>query len=326
MEPTIESGLGLFLKGERERKGLSLEYVAKVTRLRRHYLDALENEDWGKLPSRVFIKGFIKTYTKALGLDYTEVMGQYESAIPVQIELPKPLVAPKKIRKKYIFLIILLILIAFFFVVFFIKDPMSLFKRTEATPAKGPEDKVVQSLDHDKDNKQGQLLNQDSAISSENSLGAAGKAETLPAEEAVPASELNAPPQDVPVQNAAQAPVQVPVQVPVQASVQTPVQTPVVKTVEEPIKQVKEKYTLAAFVTQTTYIKIYADNNPPQEYIFSPGSHKEWTGKEGFYILVGNAAGIEFNFNGKRIKDLGDPGKVVRLRLPENFNLNINEN
>ena len=36
-----------------------------------------------------------------------------------------------------------------------------------------------------------------------------------------------------------------------------------------------------------------------------------------FNILIGNAAGIEFDFNGKRITDLGRVGQVVRLQLPE---------
>ena len=42
-------------------------------------------------------------------------------------------------------------------------------------------------------------------------------------------------------------------------------------------------------------------------------------------ILVGNAAGVEFEFNGKMIKDLGEPGKVVRVRLPEDFESKVYE-
>jgi hypothetical protein len=49
-------------------------------------------------------------------------------------------------------------------------------------------------------------------------------------------------------------------------------------------------------------------------------------GNEVFYIVIGNAAGIDFDFNDKKIKNLGHPGDVVRLRLPENFNRTISEN
>ncbi len=36
-------------------------------------------------------------------------------------------------------------------------------------------------------------------------------------------------------------------------------------------------------------------------------------------MLVGNAAGMDFEFDGKEIKDMGELGQVVSLRLPEGF-------
>ena len=68
------------------------------------------------------------------------------------------------------------------------------------------------------------------------------------------------------------------------------------------------------------------DENNPKEYIFKPGSRPQWTATDGFDILVGNAAGVEFDFNGKRIKDLGGMDKVVRVRLPEDFESKLYEN
>ena len=76
---------------------------------------------------------------------------------------------------------------------------------------------------------------------------------------------------------------------------------------------------LTAIVNSRTYVKIYVDDNQPKEYIFRPGSRPQWMAREGFDIRVGNAGGIEFDFNGKRIKDIGKSGKVVRVRLPEGF-------
>jgi len=40
-------------------------------------------------------------------------------------------------------------------------------------------------------------------------------------------------------------------------------------------------------------------------------------GKEKFYMLIGNAGGIDFDLNGKRVGDLGKPGQVVRVTLPK---------
>ena len=82
---------------------------------------------------------------------------------------------------------------------------------------------------------------------------------------------------------------------------------------------------LKGIVNMRTWVKIYVDDNPPLEYIFQPGSRPQWTAKKGFDVLVGNAAGIEFEFNGKMIKDLGALGKVVRVRFPEDFESKLYE-
>ena len=68
-----------------------------------------------------------------------------------------------------------------------------------------------------------------------------------------------------------------------------------------------------------TWIKICVDDQGPKEYIFQPGSRPQWKAKEGFYVIIGNAAGIEFDFNGKILEDIGNLGQVVKLRLPEDF-------
>jgi cytoskeleton protein RodZ len=308
MEPINESGLGFFLKSERERKGLTLEHVAKLTRLRTHYIEALENEDWGKLPSLVFIRGFVKNYTKALGLDYKEVMGQFGSSVPVHDDLPKPLVPLKKTNKKYYFWGFLVIFILSLFIVFLIGDPLSLFKKAGSTSTKGRNDKVVQQEANPEADRLGQLSGQDSAVNNPqaaNTTGATTKPETGYAGIKIQPSGPDAASRKMTAGNT--------------------VKTPVQETDLKPVVGVNEKYTLTGYVTSSTYIKIYVDNDEPKEYIFSPGSYPQWRGNEGFYVLVGNAAGIEFDLNGKRIKNLGGQGDVVRLRLPDNFNLNINE-
>jgi hypothetical protein len=70
-------------------------------------------------------------------------------------------------------------------------------------------------------------------------------------------------------------------------------------------------------------MRIYIDDQEPKEYIFEPGSMPQWKAREGFDILIGNAAGIEFDFKGENISGLGILGQVVRLRLPENFEARI---
>jgi cytoskeleton protein RodZ len=80
---------------------------------------------------------------------------------------------------------------------------------------------------------------------------------------------------------------------------------------------------LTGIVNMRTYVKIYVDDNSPKEYVFRPGSRPQWTAKKGFNIILGNAAGMEFDLNGKRMKDFGKLGKVVRLSFPEDFRPNV---
>lgn len=109
--PTKVSGLGALLRSERENRGLSHEQVAQITRLRKRFLEALENEEWENLPPSVFVKGFIKSYAKALGLDEGKLLDLYKSTVPDNVAPPIPILVPKKPRKK-IPLVLALCLIA----------------------------------------------------------------------------------------------------------------------------------------------------------------------------------------------------------------------
>lgn len=60
--------LGAFLKRERELRGLSLEDVVLKTKIQRSYLEAIERDDFTSLPPGPFIKGFISSYAKVLGV------------------------------------------------------------------------------------------------------------------------------------------------------------------------------------------------------------------------------------------------------------------
>ena len=98
-------GLGDFLRREREKRGLSHEQIAELTRLRRHMVAALEEEAWDRLPQPVFVKGFIKSYAKALGLDQKEVLDLYEQAPPPESETPKFVLETRRASKRPLFLI-----------------------------------------------------------------------------------------------------------------------------------------------------------------------------------------------------------------------------
>lgn len=60
--------VGQVLRDARLKKGVSLDEIACVTRIKRQYLLALEKGEYRKLPGIAYIKGFIKNYGEYVGL------------------------------------------------------------------------------------------------------------------------------------------------------------------------------------------------------------------------------------------------------------------
>lgn len=61
--------VGMILRETREGKKLTLSDVEKGTRIRSKFLDAIEHDDYTKIPSSAYAKGFVKNYSEFLGLD-----------------------------------------------------------------------------------------------------------------------------------------------------------------------------------------------------------------------------------------------------------------
>jgi len=64
----IES-IGAALRTARERRHLTLAQVSEATRVRTHYLQALENDDLSAMPSAAQARGFLRIYSQFLDLD-----------------------------------------------------------------------------------------------------------------------------------------------------------------------------------------------------------------------------------------------------------------
>jgi curved DNA-binding protein CbpA len=60
---------GKFLKQLRERRSLSIEDVAKTTKIPLKYITAIESEDVKGLPARVYLQGFVKNLAALYKLD-----------------------------------------------------------------------------------------------------------------------------------------------------------------------------------------------------------------------------------------------------------------
>jgi cytoskeleton protein RodZ len=68
------------LKRERELREVPLEEITQATRIGSRFLEALENEEWDKLPGGVFNRGFVRSIAHYLGLDEEAFLAEYDLA------------------------------------------------------------------------------------------------------------------------------------------------------------------------------------------------------------------------------------------------------
>ena len=65
----VMAALGEEFRSAREARGLTLSDVAEQIHIRSVYLNAIENEEWAAIGAPVYVRGFIRTYARFLGLE-----------------------------------------------------------------------------------------------------------------------------------------------------------------------------------------------------------------------------------------------------------------
>ena len=77
--PTASVGLlGEYLKQKRIDKNYTLEKLSQKTKISVNILKSLETDDYDHLPSAAYIKGFVTSYVKVLGLPLDEAINKME--------------------------------------------------------------------------------------------------------------------------------------------------------------------------------------------------------------------------------------------------------
>ena len=76
--------MGELLRGGRDRAGMTVEEVADATNMPRDTIVALEQDDISVLPEGPFTRGFIRIYSRVLGIPAEPVLEAYSRALGVQ--------------------------------------------------------------------------------------------------------------------------------------------------------------------------------------------------------------------------------------------------
>ena len=74
------------LRREREMRGVSLEEISSATKISLRFLEAIEREDFSKLPGGIFSRSFIRSYARYLGLDEERVVAEFQLAAQPQVD------------------------------------------------------------------------------------------------------------------------------------------------------------------------------------------------------------------------------------------------
>ncbi|KPN74903.1 RodZ domain-containing protein [Neisseria sp. 74A18] len=79
---SVAAELGMKLRQAREQKGFSIGEVAERLKLSARQIEGLESGNYEGMPELVFVRGFLRTYARFLGLDEQEVSAYLDRIMP----------------------------------------------------------------------------------------------------------------------------------------------------------------------------------------------------------------------------------------------------
>jgi hypothetical protein len=80
--------IGSSLREARGRQGLDFPELEELTKIRPKYLRALEEEQFDILPAPTYVRGFLRSYAEALGLDGQPFVDEYNSRFAIEEDAP----------------------------------------------------------------------------------------------------------------------------------------------------------------------------------------------------------------------------------------------
>jgi len=146
-ERCVLETLGEYLKSKREARDITLEEIAKATRIRKAILEAIESNKHDILPPRVFTQGFLRSYASYLGLDESDVVKRYQETLEeVEAKNDEEEIASQKPPKKVLTparIIVLSIIFIVALAFWFFKSPL---EKEKISPLKDIQEKATTKL------------------------------------------------------------------------------------------------------------------------------------------------------------------------------------
>jgi cytoskeleton protein RodZ len=339
------AGLGPYLSQLREERGLSIDEVARVTRVAPRFLEALEHEEFTQLPASVFTKGYIRAYCQAVGVPVEEALSRYRESAGAETHVAAVAAAAsaarstEEARRSRGTLLLSFALLVGFGVALFVVASLLQSGRPEvgARPAVPGAPRRAQEAGTDATALATKApappppaatpevpptaVSPPPAPAPEPSPSAAAPSPAAPAPAASPTPAATpapgvplAPPAAKPVPAAAVRPADTK---PAPAAEASRTSTVVVEPPPLQLGFVASPYRLVARTVEPTWLRVRTEDGRATEETIPAGEVREWISNRPFIVTVGNAAGVALELNGRKLPPLGGRGNVInRLVLP----------
>ena len=90
--PEENDSTTLGLASRRRKQKISLDQIAQATKIGVRSLQAIETEDFKKLPGGIYNTSYIRQYANAIGFDEEQILSLYYSIMG----MPEPVEAPER--------------------------------------------------------------------------------------------------------------------------------------------------------------------------------------------------------------------------------------
>jgi cytoskeleton protein RodZ len=306
------SSVGAYLRDLRERRGLSLEEVARATRVASRYLEQLERDEFTALPAPVFTRGFIRAYCQTLAEPPDDALALYErrDGTPATAPVLRPPVSrpsrnePRSRGAVLVSFVLLVVLGMALFAVSLMIQPQREERAVRRAPAVAAP--VVEP-----------------AVPAPPSPMVAP--EPVPLGPPTPPVGVNrlptssTPPADarppvVPPPSSTATSGPAPGAPKPASAVPAP---PPVADLRTVIGSVSSPYHLIARTSEMTWLRVRTEDGRITEENVPAGQVREWVSDRPFVLTIGNAGGVSFELNGRRLPPLGGSGAVLsRIVVP----------
>ncbi|VAX21296.1 hypothetical protein MNBD_NITROSPINAE04-169 [hydrothermal vent metagenome] len=294
--------LGKYLVACRQKKGLAVEEVAQITRINPRLICAAETDRFEELPGRVFIRGFLRSYAKVVGVDSADLIKRFESLGMVDVDRsPKLISMPlhndstgTSVMMLYAAIIVALVIIVAVYMFGPQIDADLPLSAHRGTAALQPAQKTPTAP-----------METETASTTET----ASATETAPTKD----DDMTAV-----LEPAGGAPAQEAIQTTVTETGQAEVSETETSVEPDTAAPADLPYSLNIIAESDSWIRVVIDGESEREIILRAGNSVTWKAKKGYLISIGNVAGTKMFLNGEEIKLRQPTSNVLTMiRLPD---------